>query len=217
MNNRFLNYQVGYYQNQLADFKTIVSDVVEKLVGITFNFSFSTQGVEITVYESLSCLVTVKFSNIIKSNISFGQQSGLVTIENNCVISKKGLGFESALQLPYAEFGLQSPKVKFALFKDVIENGSIAYSILPGEIQIEVIIENKIKNVAHNGVIEIKIISKLNNNGPPSSLPQPMRSQNESRYNQQQMCPQFPPSNFPSPFPNSHLGFGGPAPKFFRV
>ena len=77
MNNQFRNLQTGYYQNNLNDFRNIVHTVVENLVGISFNFSFSTQGVEITVYESPSCLVKVKFNHVIKASINFGQQSGL--------------------------------------------------------------------------------------------------------------------------------------------
>ena len=181
------------------------------MVGISFNFSLSSEGVEITIYESPTCLVKVKINHV----ICFGQQSGLVNIENNMIVRKNGLGFESATQLPYGEFGFKSPKMKLYLFKDVIENGSIAYSILPGEIQIEVILENKYKNFAHNGVIDIRIISKLNNNGPPSSFPQPMKSQNESREYQQQVPPQFAPFSFQAPFSNPHFGFGG-SPGFFK-
>ena len=216
MNNQFRNLQIGYYQNNLNDFRNLVSSVVENLVEISFNFGFSTEGVEITIYESPACLVKVKFNHVIKASISFGQQSGLVNIENNWIKEKKGLGYESAMQLPYGEFGLQSPKMKLALFKDVIENGSISYSILPGEIQIEVIIENKYKDIAHNGVIDIRIISKLNNNGPPPSFPQPMRSQNNSReYQQQVPSGFFAPPSFQAPFSNPHFGFGG-SPGFIK-
>ena len=207
MFNRFhrLN-QIGFYQNQSTSFLNLVSDVVEKLVGISFNFSYSTSGVEITIYESPTCLVKIKFNHTIKASISFGNQSGIVKIESNCVTSKSGLNFESNVQLPYGEFGLHSPSLKFYLLKDIIENGSIAYSILPGELQIEVIIENKYQNFSHNGVINIRIISKLNNNWPPSP-PQPMTSQNDSREIQPEMPPQFMP--LPTPFSNPHSGFGG--------
>ena len=208
-NNRFHNNQIAFFQNQSRSFQNLVSDVVEKLVGISFNFSFHSSGVEITIYESPTCLVKVKFNQVIRASISFGNQSGLVTIESNCVKSKSGLNFESNIQLPYGEFGLHSPSLKYYLLKDIIENGSIAFSILPGELQIEVIIENKYQNLSHNGVIDIRIISKLNNNLPPSR-PQPMTSQNDSREVQPEMPPQYMPlPAFNSPFSNPHSGFGG--------
>ena len=73
--------------------------------------------------------------------------------------------------VPYADFGLNSPKITFK-FKDIIENGTISYSILPRELQLEVCIERKDNNYDETGTITIRIISKMNNYNQPPPIPQ---------------------------------------------
>ena len=66
-------------------------------------------------------------------------------------------------------------------FNDIIENGTISYSILPRELQIEVYLEDK-KNY-ESGTITLRIISKMNNyNGPPS-IPQSYSQAMQMQYN----------------------------------
>ena len=158
---------IGYLACKNLSFQQIASDVVEKLVGISFNFQYTRYQQEVTIYEGPNCLVKVELNHKKNINIiNYGDESGSVQIENNIIINRRGrLSFESTMQLPFADFGLNSPKITFK-FKDIIENGTISYSILPRELQIEVYVEDK-KNY-ESGTITLRIISKMNNfNGPP--------------------------------------------------
>lgn len=171
----------GYVANKTLSFPQIASDVVEKLVGISFNFQYTKNQQEITIYESPNCLIKVELNerrNI--QNIYCGDKSGSVQIENNIIIGRRGLSFESTMQLPFADFGLNSPRITFK-FNDIIENGTISYSILPRELQIEVYVEDK-KNY-ESGTITIRIISKMNNFNGPMPIPQSYSQGLQMQYN----------------------------------
>ena len=156
----------GYLATKGISFPQIASDVVEKLIGISFNFQYSRPNQEFTIYDGPNCLGKVQIKRGNTSSIYFGDKNGSVQIENNIIINRRGnLSFESTMQLPFADFGLNSPKMTIK-FNDIIENGTISYSILPGELQIEIYVEDK-KNY-ESGTITIRIIPKRNNfNGPP--------------------------------------------------
>ena len=172
----------GFLATKSLSFQQIASDVVEKLVGISFNFQYTKNHQEISIYESPNCSVKVELNqrkNI--NNFYYGDQSGSVQIENNIIINRRGrLNFESTMQLPFADFGLNTPKITFK-FNDIIENGTISYSILPRELQIEVYVEDK-RNY-ESGTITLRIISKMNNfNGPPP-IPQSYSQALQMQYN----------------------------------
>ena len=93
------NNALGYFATKaLNTFPQIASDVVEKLVGISFNFTYANKEEEITIFESPSCIIKVQISHKKNTNIAFfGDKNGSVQIENNIIVGRKG-DFESTMQ-----------------------------------------------------------------------------------------------------------------------